>query len=385
MSNPMSAPAISRFERLSAFLRQDPTNLRLTADAADAAFDEERWPEAADLIARYAAREPLPPRLVNVAGLLALHESRFSDAIDLFGPLLGTGPQDPHLRLNLAWAKAMVGEPAAVIDLIDDDVVAIAPTAAALKVQALHRLGRLDEALSTGGAYAARWADDKALMSALAVAALDAEDVDLARAYAARAGDTHEGLSTVGAIAFDQGLVSEATRLFDRALAIDPSSGRALLGKGLALLANGDPVQGTVLIEDAAKSFDYHLGSWIAVGWGYFTQGDYAAARSRFDKALALDDTFAESHGALAVLDVVEGKFDSAERRAQVAVRLDRRCLSAALAQSLLASRRDDHQTAERIRDVALNAPLGSDGQTLAQAMAKLGSGLTNRPIKPDR
>lgn len=381
----MSAPAISRFERLSAFLQQDPTNLRLTVDAVNAALEEERWPEVTDLIARYAAREPLPPRLVNVAGLLALHEGRFSDAIDLFGPLLEAEPQDVHLRFNLAWAKAMVGEPDAVVDLIDSDVAAATPGAATLKVQALHRLGRLDEALSVGGDYAVQWADDKALMSALAIAALDAEDVDLARAYATRAGDTHEGLSTLGAIAFDQGLVSEAALLFDRALAADPSSGRARLGKGLALVANGDPVQGTALIEDAAKSFGDHLGSWIAVGWGYFTQGDYAAARSRFDKALALDDTFAESHGALAVLDIVEGQFDSAARRAQVALRLDRACLSAALAQSLLASRRGDEQTAERIRGMALNAPLGADGQTLAQAMAKLASGLANRPIKPGR
>lgn len=374
MSQP--APAASRFERLSGYLRIDPSNPRLIADAADAALDEGLWAEVSEMIARYAALEPLPPRLRNTAGLLALHEARYAEAIALFEPLLAAAPQDPHLRFNLAWASAMAGTAEAVVDLIDDAVVAATPAAAALKVQALHRLERLDEALAVGAGYAAAGHDDQALMSALAVAAIDAEEPDLARIYALRAGDTHEGLSTLGALALDQGLVSEAAGLFDRALAVDPTSGRAQLGKGLALLSEGDAAGGAPLVEAAAARFGDHLGSWVAAGWGRFAQGDQAAARRLFEKALALDDTFAETHGALAVLDVMDDRIDSATRRCQVAFRLDKACLSAALARSLMAARQGDAATAERIRALALNTPLGPDGRTLSQAMAKLGSGL---------
>ncbi|PVM86893.1 hypothetical protein DDF62_17730 [Caulobacter radicis] len=376
MSQTVSAPAASSFERLSGFLRIDPSNLRLIEDAAGAAVEEGRWAEVAGLVERYAGLAPLSPRLRNLAGLAAMGEGRHADAVALLEPLLAEAPEDPRLRFNLAWASAMTAAPEAVVALVDEAVIAAAPAAAALKVQALHRLGRLDEALAEGAAYVAAGVQDQALMSALAVAAVDAENTELARAYALKAGDTHEGLSTLAALALDQGEVSEATDLFDRALAVDPTSGRAQLGKGLALLAQGDSAAGTALVEAAATRFGDHLGSWIAAGWGHFAQGDLVTARRLFDKALALDDSFAESHGALAVLDALDGRIDAATRRCQVALRLDRACLSAALAKSLMAAMQGDAGAAERIRAAALNTPLGPDGRTLAQAMSQLASGV---------
>ncbi|MDO8380136.1 lipopolysaccharide assembly protein LapB [Phenylobacterium sp.] len=365
----MSVATAPKLPRLLGFLERDPGNLQLLADAAATALDEGQPAKAIDLLDRYAATTPLPPELLNLSGVAALQEGRFGEAAKAFEDLLAQGHDDPGLRFNLAWAKAMLLDWARTADLIDDATVAAAPRAAALKVEALCHLGKLEEALAWGGQIAAQRPGDQALMGALAVAAMDAEQTDLARAYALKAGTTHEGLSTLGMLMLDQDDADEALVTFDRALAVYPHSARALLGKGLALLSKGDPRAAAGQLDEGAKIFGDHLGSWIASGWAHFASGDQVTARSRFETALALDDTFAESHGGLAVLDVIENDLESARRRTDIALRLDRVCFSGALARSMLLEHDGDPATAERIRQKAMNAPIGAAGRTLAQAM----------------
>jgi tetratricopeptide (TPR) repeat protein len=158
--------------------------------------------------------------------------------------------------------------------------------------------------------------------------------------------------------------------LFERALAAYPQDARARLGKGLALMAQGASDEACGEIDRAAELFGRHLGSWVAAGWAYFVKGDYATSRARFETALAIDDTFAEIHGGLAVLDVMDGEIDRARRRIEVALRLDRNCFSAALARVLILSRQGDAASAARVRDIALNTPIGAGGRTIAQVMA---------------
>jgi tetratricopeptide (TPR) repeat protein len=368
-----------RLDRLLRFLDRDPTNLNLIADAAAAALDERRPGDAAGLVDRYAALAPLPPALLNLQGLAALDELRFDAAADAFAALIAQGRDDPALRFNLAWSKAMLGQFQAASDALDDTVLAAVPRAAGLKVQALHHLGRLDEALAVGAEAAKARPDDEDLMAALAVAAIDAEQTDLARAYAERAGQTHEGLSTLGMLALAEDDVDQSLALFDRALEADPDSARGRLGRGLGLLAKGDAAAAARDIERSAEVFGDHLGSWVAAGWAHFVQGDYPTSRRMFERTVALDDTFAEGHGGLAVLDVMQGEMTSAERRCEIALRLDRASLSGALAKSLILAAQGDLATAERVRNIALNAPVGPNGRTIAQALVGLGAAPSGR------
>ena len=126
-------------------------------------------------------------------------------------------------------------------------------------------------------------------------------------------------------------------------------------------------------IDRGAELFGTHLGSWIAAGWAHFIAGDHAAARARFERALALDPTFAESHGGLAVIDVAEGKLKQASERTKVALRLDRECYGAALARSLLASSAGNPARAKAILDQALVTPVDASGRTIAQSLARMG------------
>lgn len=360
-----------RLQRLLSFLEHDPANHNLRADAASTAIDERQFALATELLETVDGS----PALLNLAGVLALMEERFGDAAEAFSRLRESGEDDPAIRFNLAWAKAMTGGFAMANELLDDDALAMSPRAPVLKIEAMHHLDLHEEALAVGQALAERFPDNEALMGALATLAMDAGEMALAEGYAARAGDNPQGLAARGMLMLDGESAAEAMPLFERALAARPDNARAWIGQGLGLVSLGQSAAGADALERGADLFGDHLGSWIAAGWAHFTAGDQTKARACFERAQSIDDTFAESHGALAVLDILDGDVARGQQGAKVALRLDRSSLGGALAQSMLLDKSGKTDAAEKVRQLALSAPIGPDGKTIADALARLARG----------
>ena len=367
------AAAPSRLERLLPLLEADPENLALLADAAETALAEGRPETAGELLERYAAIAPLPPREANLAGLAALQAKQYDRAAERFGELVESGVDDPAVRFNLAWACAMDKKFDRALELLDDDLARALPQAAMLQVQLLHDRGEFDEAAAKARDYVELHPTYPPLMAAVSVLALDVEDEALAAACAAKGGEHPDALTTLGTLALGDERATEALALFDRALDRNQQVPRAWVGRGLARLLTGQSPDAAADIDRGAEMFGDHLGSWIAAGWAHFVNKDLASARARFEKALELDDTFAESHGSLAVIDLLEGNVEGAREKSEIALRLDRQCYSAALARSLLAAGAGDQKTAQRIYDAAINTPIDGTGRTIGQALAKMG------------
>ena len=363
----------SRLARLLGYLESDPENLPLLEDAANAALDESALEEASDLITRYRAIAEPPPGLVNIEGVVAMRSGDYARARTAFEALRAAGHDHPAVRFNLAWLSALEGRFADVLEMTDDAVIEAVPRAAALKVQAMHHLGDIEGAVELGRQLLDRLPEDDALLGALSVAAMDADDYALAAELAGRAKGGADALTTRGLVALNEDDPARAIHLFDNALTEHPDAPRAWLGMGLGLLASGDADGAAPCLEKGAAIFGDHLGSWIAAGWAQFLRGDLAAARRNFETALKHDENFAETHGALAVLDLAEGKIDSARRRTDIALRLDKECFGGALARTMLLEMQGKPELAERIRNRVLNLPAGVDGKTLAQAITGLG------------
>lgn len=361
-----------RLARLLGFLERDPENLALLGDAASAAFDEGQPKTAAELIGRSEVLAPISPALLHLKGMVALVLAKFDEAEAVFSTLHEQHPGEAAIRFNLAWARAMLDDHEGALAVLDDQTAATVPNAAPLKVRALHHLGRMEEALAAGTALAEVRPDDRELMGALATAAIDAEDLEQAKVYAARAGDEPEGLAALAMVRLDESEIGDAIALFERVLASEPENPRAAIGKGLALLAEHESAKAAEWLDRGAEGFGDHLGSWVAAGWAYFAAGDLSTSRARFEKGLSIDDTFAELHGGLAVLDIIEGELESGKRRTEVALRLDRKCFSAALARTLLLTAEGNTAAAERVRHIALNTQIGQSGKTIAQAMTAM-------------
>ncbi|MGT0244768.1 tetratricopeptide repeat protein [Burkholderia pyrrocinia] len=366
------APDAHRVERLLSFLETDPGNLNLLADAAIAAFDAHRFTLCDELLDRHASHAPLPAALANLRGLAALSQHRFDAALRAFEPLLATH-DDASIRYNAAYANAMLGHFVEAVELLDDTTLSDESRAIPLKLRVLHHLGQLDDAIALGRRHADGRAASPELCGALATALFDAADLDGARRYAERSADTVDGLTVRGLLALDAGSIDDARDLFQRARAFSPDGARATLGIGLVDLAEQRFADAARTLDRAADLLKTHAGAWVAAAWAHLFDGNPGAARIRFERAAELDRGFADAHGGLAVLCVHEGRFDEARRNMAIARRLDASCLSAALTESLLATHAGDARTADEIRRAALDRPLGPDGRTLAQALARYG------------
>lgn len=371
METNVANPAETRLQRLLQYLDSDPGNIRLLEDAAVAAYEARDADLAAGLIERRAGQGDLPPPMTNLKGLVAMARQRYDEAVTAFDTLLA-GNNDPALRFNLAWCKAMQGAFAEAAELLDDASIAMSPRGPALKIVVLHHLQRYDEALAEGEKLAGQYPTNEPLMGALATLAIDAERIDLAAAYAARAGDHTEGQTVLGLLALAEQKAEESQEYFDHALAKQPDNARALVGKGLGLLASGAIDAGTEVIDRGAEIFGNHLGTWVASGWAHFLRGDYAKARASFERAESIDKAFAEIHGGLAVIAIMENNETEARRRCETAFRLDSRCFGATLAHVMLLDKHGHAAGAAKIRSMALSAPIGPNGQTLAQALMAL-------------
>lgn len=363
------------YERLLGYLEQDRGNHALLLDAAEAAIDAGQPEAAIDLLDRAAAVAVPGARERNLAGLAAMHAGRFADAAASFGQLLDDGADNPGVRFNLAWSRAMAGDAEGALAVLDDATSVALPQAAALDVQLRHAAGEFEEAYARGKGHLARYPDDRGLAAAMSVLALDVEDRELAAACAAKAPDHPDALATLGTLALDDNDAAGAEALFNQALARNPDRPRAWVGRGLAELLTGQADKAPADIDRGAELFGDHLGSWIAAGWAYFVNGDLATSRARFEHALELDPTFAETHGSLAVLDLLSGDVEAARERAKVATRLDRQSYSAALAQAMLSAGDGNAEKSRAIIERALHAPLDGTGRTLAQALARMGAG----------
>ena len=370
-----TAKPSARLGRLLGFLERDPNNLALLGEGASIAFDERAFDLAAELLDRRATLEPLPPPLVNLKGVVEIARRNYAEAAMAFETLRAEGHDDAAVRFNLAWAKAMTGAYQEAADLLDDEAIAASPRAPALKIQMLHHLERYDDALAAGEELAKLYPDNHALMGALATLAIDAEKPDLARAYAERAGDNAEGRAALGFLTLGEHDTGKALEIFEQAAAAQPNNPRAWVGKGLALMASGAAAAASEALDRGAELFGDHLGSWIASGWAHFVQKNYPQARASFDRAMALDPNFSETHGGLAVLDIVDGNLDSARRRTETALRLDRNSFGGMLAKSLLLERSGHPRAGQRIVEAALSMPVGLNGETIAQAIAAFGYG----------
>jgi tetratricopeptide (TPR) repeat protein len=363
-----------RFDRLSGLLGHDPDNLALLADAAEAAFAEERFEEAEALLARHERIAPLPLDAQHLAGLVAMRLLAWEAAAARFEALMADGTDAPAVRFNLAWSLAMAKRFDEALAALDDATSHELPQAAALEVQLLHQLGEFERAEARARALIAVHPNHRALNAAVSTLAIDIEDEALAAECAERAGDHPDALVTLATLALGRDEVENAAAGFDAALARNPNSPRALVGRGLATLLTGEAAQAADEIDRGAELFGTHLGSWIAAGWAHVIAGDFGTARARFETARALDDSFSEAQGSLAVMDLLAGRVEEAQRGIVVALRLDRQSFSGALGAMLLAAGAGDTEKARRIFETALRTPIDGSGRTVAQSLARLAS-----------
>ncbi|WP_175735287.1 tetratricopeptide repeat protein [Burkholderia ambifaria] len=364
--NAMPPSANDRVLRLLSYLAIDPSNRSIRIDLAHAAFEANQHDVCGQALDELQQESPHSSELLNLKGLNALAHGNPQQAVEALRAIPAS-ERNAIVQYNMAYALALLEKYEEALDYLTDQVLASLPTAVALRIRTLHHLNRLDEAVSLGAQHVDT---QPALAGPLAVALFDTGNAEAAHRYAQRASGSPDAWTILALLDLERGATNRAEQNLTKALQKDPTHARATLGMGLVRMANQRFDAAAPLLDAAAQSFRNHAGSWLASGWAYLYHGDLITARNRFEQAEAIDRSFAEVHGSLAVLDCQEGLRAAARRRTDTALRLDPASLSAALANSLLQCSENDHEQAKRTIDAALQTPIGSDGRSLMTALS---------------
>jgi Tfp pilus assembly protein PilF len=75
-------------------------------------------------------------------------------------------------------------------------------------------------------------------------------------------------------------------------------------------------------LQRAVRHMPEHIGTWHSLAWCQILKRDFAAAQETFDRAMALDRNFGETHGELAVVHILQGKPEAADPEIKRALRL---------------------------------------------------------------
>lgn len=355
----MSAASLAR---LLEFLKQDPDNAVLRAEAFDAALAAGALDVADTLVHQALEKTDDRAGWKFRAATLALARKNWPAARAHLSALEAEAGPHPAITHNLAWADFCEGHfdaaAARLAPLANTEQVA--PATQALWLRALHHAGRLDELLAWAREREGRGDFDDNARGVASLAAIDAEAFADAERWCAAALKTQpqnlEALVAAASLALGAQDAARAQDFARAALAIKPEDGRARSALAFAELLALDLSAARADFERALKTLPNHIGTWHGLGWACVMQHDIDAASSAFDAALALDHNFSETHGALAVVRALRGDVAGANQSIEIARRLDPRDLSSHYAEALMNGQASDAKALSRLAERLLKA-----------------------------
>jgi tetratricopeptide (TPR) repeat protein len=369
------APSGPSLTRLLGYLAADPGNERLRADIFDLALAQGQFDTAQDQATWLLSRSPADYAWRHRLVLLDMARQEWEEARLLLQSLIAEGQRDPVLTYNLAYIDHVQGRPEDAIarlgPLVDGDAPRV-PEALALMLRCLHLAGRIDD----GVALFERHLDKNpppAAWGAASLLALDGNRAELVHGWADRALASdplqHEALVAKGTMLLGVRDTNGALQHLQTALQRHPRDGRTWSAIGMAHLLALALEPALDAFRRAVESMPAHIGTWHGMGWCQILRRDLPAARRAFESALALDRTFGESHGAVAVVLALEGRATEAEEAIRRAVKLDPSNLSARYAGAVLSGEAKDTERFARLARAALGQHRSADGKSLADVV----------------
>lgn len=359
-----SAVGPARLNRLLAYLEHDSGNLALRKDAVREACDAGQWETARRLIDAGLEAHPDEAGLLALSGFAHLQAQRYDDAEQTLSTALARGVSAPEVRYNLAFARFMQRRYSDALELLADPLMSQAlPLALLLRARCLHHLQRPEEAIADCREHliaAPSDADTYGLLGLLLQEQQRNEEAKLHIDIALQQNPKQlEAMLARACLQSDQQEYDAARLSFDKLLQAYPECGRGWLGQALIKLSHLQFEEAKHDIERAAMYLPEHLGTCHVLAWVQLMRGDVAAAQQAFDRAMALDRNFGETHGGLAVIAALQGREDDARASIKRALRLGQ-SMSAVYAEMLLLQRHGKNEEARAVLDAFLARPVAA-------------------------
>jgi len=381
----MSATApLQRLDRLENYLREDPQNAALLADAFDTALQSGALDRAEFHLRHAMALGHDGPDWGLREAHLMLAQHRWDDARASLAKLRDECESEPLLAAavahDLAYVELRTGNAEAGLTALRPLVEGVssteplAPSLQALWLRLLHREQRL--------ADACRWAGERFAANQLApdaagvasLAALDAGDFLTCQRWAdfalGNGGLCTEAFVARGSTALAQRDSARARTLTLRALEQNGEDGRTWSALGFCEMLDGQLAAARVAFDRAVVTMPDHIGTWHGMGWAALMANDLPAARRAFESALALDRNFGESHGGMAVVLAMAGEREAAQKAIERALRLDPGSLSPRYARAALDGDARDLGALQRLAHKVLGARPAPFGGNMADVVS---------------
>lgn len=370
--------AKAQLTRLERFRAGDPHNPHLLADVADLHIKLGAYQTARELLQGGLVSAPDHPALIFCSATLAIATADYSQAIESLERLLAAGNDAPVVRYNLAYALLMSARPAdakAQLELIDATAPSV-PARDLLLARACHHVGDIENAIAAAKRHLERNPEDIEAQGLLALFYLDGGDDVAAKEWAEKTlvhdSSNRDALIALGSAALNVQDIDQASGIFERTVQSHPQSGRGWMGKGLVSMASQNLREAREELKKATTYMPNYIGLWNSLGWCELLLNDLAAARQSFEKALALDRTFGEVHGELAVVAFLEGKTEEAEVSLKRALRLNPGSFAARFAQSLMLAKAGKAQEAGAVLQKVFAAEILEGKGTLQELVRRL-------------
>ncbi|MEJ5989615.1 tetratricopeptide repeat protein [Ramlibacter sp. PS3R-8] len=364
---PTPASRANRLRQLQGYLAQDPANAHLLAEVCDAALSAGEHEAALQAIEAAEAHHLEPAAWLHRRAHVAMARCQWDEALAVLARVQAAAGNHAALLHDIALVHLCAGQHAACRDVVATALAepAIEPDMLgrlqALWLRAMHHLGLLSEAWQW---VEQQQASRRLQCRAMGVAALLAIDLErfpaataLAEAALADPQPTAEAFVAAAYVALARRQTDQAAGLLQRALQANPRDGRTWSALGLANLQSGDIAGARQHLERAIHTLPGHIGTWHALGWACLLLQDLAAARPAFERALALDRNFGESHAAMALVLLLEGRAAESGHYLRVAERLDSRSVTAGYVRALGSDALGDARSIRALADRLLDRP----------------------------
>ena len=333
---------------LLAYRKRDPENAKLACDIADELIEQSAYIAALRVLRDLPGSSWDLPEVQNRVARCALATGSYQIAIEQLRALLAAGERDMCREHDLAYALLCAKQ-------LDEAMVALRHATdyfgeirelLILRARIHLSKGCQSEAIEATRAAILQDSSDATALGIQALAFLDgsclAEAAGAARIAISIDPLQYEALLVESTLLLWAHDASRARELFERILIKNPRCGRTLLGCGHLAMREGDYKRAENFFLQSALIMPEHIGAWHALAWSQLLQGDMNAARSSFETAEELDRNFSDTHAGLAIIAMLDGEINKAERLTTLATRLAPNSTTACCARALLSHVRGD-------------------------------------------
>lgn len=362
--------ARARLSRLQGFLAQDEGNTSLLADVGDLALACGELEIARNAVQHALRAHPADPFFALRLSSIAIAEGNYDEAVEITERLLQQGHRDPSVGYNHAYALFCGKRFAEAKDLLLSlhAADALDKKFLPLLIRSHHYLGEIEKAVTLARTALETNPESADIAGMLALLYVDVNDLRSANAWANHAllsaPCNLDALLAASTAALGAENPDEARELALRAVSVQPQNGRAWANLGLAEMMELRLDAARANLAKAVKYMPEHIGTWHMLGWVQLLQKDVDGAEVTFNQALAIDQNFGESHGALATIAAMRGDWARADEYVKIARRLNPESMFARYVEILRLQRDGRHDLVNSMFDTALRqgkAPAGGD------------------------